>query len=480
MPGHPDALAEEPQPDVLLIMIDDMNDWVGVLGGNSQAITPNIDALAARGMVFTNAHAVSTACLPSRTAMLTGVSPFISGVYDQTGDWRDVEALQELPTLPQYFREAGYDTSGAGKIFHAHTYREYGFSGQQDADAWDRFYPSFERQLPDEVKPPSPPTNGNPLVVEATEGAEITVRYQHIGFDWSPVIAEDDAMGDGQVVSWIERQLSSPANGPRFIAAGIYRPHLPWYVPPAYFDMHPVDSIRIPDVKEDDLDDVPSAAPFQDSPGSQLKPTEQHDWVLKNDLWAEAIQGYLASMSFADAMVGRIVKALDGSGRADRTIVVLVSDHGFHLGEKGRWRKMTLWEESTRVPLIIVAPGVTSPGSQSAEAVSLLDIFPTIAELAGLDAPGHADGQSLIPLLADAGAMRAEPAISVWGRGNTAVRDDRYRLIRYVDGSEELYDHDVDPNEWTNLADDERYDSVRKRLAEYIPDEMAPSYTGEE
>lgn len=471
------STAGEERPDVLFIVVDDLNDWVGVLGGNPQAQTPNIDSLAARGMTFTNAHAVSTACLPSRTAMLTGVSPFTSGVYDQSGDWRDVEMLQNVPTLPQHFRESGYVTTGAGKIFHAHTYRSIGLSGQQDVDAWDAFYPSLERQLPDELRPLDAPVNGNPLVVEATEGGSIDVRWLHTGFDWSAVVADDRAMGDGQVTAWIEEQLLATSAGPRFIAAGIYKPHLPWYVPPAYFDLYPLESVAVPDVPDDDLDDVPEAAPFQGRPGGPSEPTEQHEWVVSNDLWQGAVRGYLASISFADAMVGRIIAALERSGRADDTIVVLTSDHGFHLGEKKRWRKMTLWEESTRVPLIIVSPGTTRPGSTSSEAVSLLDVYPTLVELAGLDAPAHLDGESLLPLLRDPGAKRDRPAISVWGYGNYAVRDERYRYIRYADGSEELYDHETDPNEWTNLAEDDAYRKVKADLARFIPEAAAESYT---
>ncbi|HEX5789013.1 MAG TPA: sulfatase-like hydrolase/transferase, partial [Woeseiaceae bacterium] len=330
------AEASDPPPDVLFIVLDDLNDWVGVLGGNPQARTPNIDRLAARGMVFTNAHTVATSCLPSRAAMLTGISPFNSGVYDQSGDWRDVELLRSVATLPQFFRESDYTSVGAGKIFHAHTYRAAGYPGQQDEDAWDAFYPSFERQLNDEVRPHDAPTNGNPLVVEATEGGEVDVHWLHTGFDWSPVIVDDRAMGDGQVVAWIEEQLLAETAGPRFVAAGIYRPHLPWYVPPAYFDLHPSGGIVVPDVPDDDIDDLPAAAPFQDMPHGPLTPTGQHEWVVENGLWQEAVRGYLASISFADAMVGRIIDALDRSGRAADTVVVLVSDHGFHLGEKKR------------------------------------------------------------------------------------------------------------------------------------------------
>ncbi|MBN1237852.1 MAG: sulfatase, partial [Gammaproteobacteria bacterium] len=348
----------------------------------------------------------------------------------------------------------GYRTLGAGKIFHAHTFGPGGFAGLNDTSAWDAFYPSLDRQLPDELGPPLRPANGNPLMA---------------GFDWSGLVAEDDAIGDGQVVSWVERQLRAETGTPRFVAAGIFRPHLPWYVPRQYFDMYPLDSVQLPAAPADDLDDVPEVAR-----AGTYQSRELHEWVVEQQVWREAVQGYLASISFADAMVGRLLDALEESGRADRTIIVLFGDHGFHLGEKQRWRKMTLWEESTHVPLIVVAPGVTQPGSSSGEAVSLMDLYPTLAELAGLDVPAHVEAESLTPLLRDPGAVREAPAVITYGYDNHAIRDERYRYIRYADGSEELYDHRNDPNEWHNLAGGRGSDAVIARLARYLPDRNAP------
>jgi arylsulfatase A-like enzyme len=241
-------------------------------------------------------------------------------------------------------------------------------------------------------------------------------------------------MGDGQTVAWVGRQLGTEIDSPRFVAAGIYRPHEPWYVPPQYFAMHPLEAIELPAVRDDDLGDVPAAAP------DEFSATRIHEWMLAEDKWREGVQAYLASVSFADAMVGQLLDALDASGRADRTIIVLWGDHGFHLGEKGRWRKSTLWEESTHVPLIVVAPGVTTPGSRSAHAVSLMDIYPTLVELAGLEKPAHVEGRSLVPLLEDPSREWDFPAVTTYGRNNHAVRTDRYRYIRYADGSEELYE----------------------------------------
>ena len=455
LPGH---AQDADRPDVLFIAIDDLNDWVGVLGGHPQAKTPNIDALAARGMVFANAHASAAICNPSRTSLMLGLRPSTTGIYENEPNWLHHEHLADLPTIPRYFRDHGYRTLGAGKIYHAHTYRIDAFSGYQDARAWDAFYPSFERQLPDEVGPPVRPANGNPI---------------HIGLDWSNVVADDRAMGDGQVAAWISERLIEPTDRPRFVAAGIYRPHLPWYLPQAYFDAHPLPDIVLPTVLINDLDDV-SEIGREFEQGTFMPPLDIHEWVVEADKWAEGVQAYLASVTFADAMVGQIVDALDRSGRAGNTIIALWSDHGWHLGEKQRWRKHTLWEESTRVPLIFVAPGVTAPGSRSERTVSLIDLFPTLAELAGIETPGHLEGTSLVPLLRNPDLEWNSPAISTHHFGNHAVRNERYRYIRYYDGSEELYDHDADPNEWHNLADDPDYADAKAELASWLPSEEAP------
>lgn len=458
-------LAPQPAspPDVLFIIVDDMNDWVEPLGGYPDVRTPNIDALARRGMLFTNAHTPGAACLPARTAILTGLTPFTSGFYTQIGDWRTHPRTAGVTTLPRYFRDSGYRTLGAGKLFHAHTYTMAGYTGQQDVTAWDAYFPSLQRQLPDEVQPAPGQTDGEAVGNGLRTG----------GFDFYPTVTEDHAMGDGQIAAWISRQLQSASTGPRFVSAGIYRPHLPWYVPQKYFDMFPLERIARPPYLDTDHDDIPeSALGIGVEGGMQLPVTREwlKDAAGGYRKWREAIQGYLASMTFADAMVGEIVYALDRSGRADDTIVVLVSDHGFHLGEKDRWGKMTLWEESTRVPFIIVAPGVTTPGSRSAEAVSTQSIYATLVELAGLSRPSHVEGSSLVPLLRNPGMAWDDVAMTTFGPyGNFAVRDDSHRYIVYADGREELYDHRTDPNEWVNLASDPRVADIKAALAARLP-----------
>mgnify|MGYP003624195256 CR=1 FL=1 len=449
------------KPDVLFIAVDDLNDWVGVLGGHPQTKTPNIDALAARGMLFTNAHTPAAACLPARTAILFGMSPFSSGVYTQLGDWRTNPTFDDAISLPRYFRNNDYLTLGGGKLFHAHTYAAQAFGGQQDVNAWDAYFPSLDRQLPDEVYPPS---GRGP---NSVAGNGISTG----GFDFAPTITTDAAMGDGQVVNWVSQQLRAARTGPRFLSAGIFRPHLPWYAPKKYFDMYPVEDVILPDYLENDLDDVPAV--YADLAGAEPDLNESTmDWIKERGTrkWQEAVQGYMAAVSFSDAMVGELIDALDESGQADNTIIVLWADHGFHLGEKDSWGKMTLWDETTRVPFIIVAPGVTTPGSRSDEVVSTLSIYATLAELAGLDRPEQIDGNSLVPLLENPDMAWDDVAITTYGDyGNFTVRDDKHRYIIYSDGEEELYDNALDPNEYINLADDPRYAEIKAALAARIP-----------
>ncbi len=441
-------------PDILFIAIDDLNDWAGPLKGHPQAKTPNIDALARQGMLFTNAHTAAPGCNPSRTALMSGLRPSTSGIYNNLQDWRLSEAFEGIATLPRYFRQHGYDVRGGGKLFHGHSLTPLGFAGYNDTKAWDEFYPSIERQMPAEVRPSGWPING-------------AKQFYRGAFDWAPVEVEDWAMADAQVVAWAERRLARRSAKPRFLAVGLYRPHIPWYAPRKYFDLHPLEDVLLPEAPVSDLDDLPSA-------GKALLRREWQQYMIDNDQWKAAVQGYLAAMSFADDMVGRLLTALRRSGREKKTIVVLWSDHGYHLGVKQHWEKFALWEQTTRVPLVVRAPRVTEAGSGSGEPVSLLDIYPTLCELADLPKPPHLEGRSVAPLLEDPSNQWDHVAISTHGPNNHAVRDRRYRYIRYADGSEELYDHDADPLEWRNLAADPALRTVIERLAGLLPKENAP------
>jgi arylsulfatase A-like enzyme len=449
------------QPDVLFISIDDLNDWIGPLGGHPQAVTPNLDRLAARGITFTNAHAPAMLCNASRTAIMTGITPASSGVYENPTDWRKAKRLQGIPTIPRYFKDNGYQALGAGKLFHSSTYNSWAYFGYNDTTAWDAYFPSLDRQLPDEPAPHDRPANGSPY-------------SQNI--DWSVIATTDQAMGDGQVITWSIEQLLAASDKPRFNAVGIYRPHPPWYLPKKYFDMYKLEDIVLPSVIENDLDDIPDY-PKKDGYRGNSPPMGIHDWIVEDDSlnrWREGVRAYLASIHFADTMLGQLLDALEQSGRQDNTIIVLWSDHGWHLGEKARWRKETLWRESTHVPFIIVAPGVTQAGSKTNATVSLMDIYPTLVELAGLNNLTHVEGNSLVPLIKDPGRAWNHAAISTNGYKNHAVSTERYRYIRYEDNTEELYDLNSDPNEWHNLANDSQYADVKASLVDKLPTHNEP------
>ncbi|MCO6456410.1 MAG: sulfatase [Pirellulaceae bacterium] len=429
------------RPNVLFIAVDDLNDWIGPLGGHPQSTTPNISRLCERGMLFTRAYCAAPACNPSRAALMTGIRPSTSGVYHNPDPWR--QALPKAVTLPQHFMQHGYTALGSGKIYHG---------SFPDPASWDTYFPSKTRQTPGDPMPANRPLNGIP---------------QTAHFDWGPVEADDAQMGDAQVADWVIEQLGRSHDKPFFLACGMFRPHLPWYVPQKYFDQFPLDEIQLPKVLEDDLADVPPA-------GVKIaRPDGDHAKVLRHQQWKRAVQGYLASIAFMDGQIGRVLDALDRGPHKDNTIVVFWTDHGWHLGEKQHWRKFALWEEATRTPLAIVAPGV-KPGTRCDRPVNLLDIYPTLLELCGLPARQELEGVSLAALLSDPQRSWERPSLTTHGRGNHALRSERYRYIRYADGSEELYDHDADPLEWKNLAGDPRLANIKRQLAEWLPKEDAP------
>jgi arylsulfatase A-like enzyme len=442
-------LAESRPRNVLFIAVDDLNDWIGCLGGHPQAYTPNLDRLAARGVLFTNAHCTAPLCNPSRASLMTGVRPSTSGVYDNGQPMRKSPVLREVPTLPQHLRNHGYAVLGAGKIFHG---------AYPDPPSWDEYFPSQRKNKPDDPMPPNRPLNGLP-------------KPAH--FDWGPVNVTDADMGDSQVVDWTISQLEKRWSQPFFLACGLFRPHLPWYVPPRYFDRFPLNAIVLPRVNSDDLDDVPPI-------GREFaRPEGDHRKVVEHRQWREAVQGYLASIAFMDGMLGRLIDAFDRSPQAAQTTIVLWSDHGWHLGEKLHWRKFTLWEEATRSVLLMVAPGVTQPKRRCARSVSLLDIYPTVCELCAAPRAPHLEGISLLRLLGDPEADWDCPAVTTYFQYNHAVRSERFRYIRYRDGGEELYDHQTDPEEWNNLAGNPSYAAIKERLKGYLPRVNAPASTHE-
>ena len=418
--------------NVLFIAVDDLNHWVGHLGRNRQAITPNLDRLAARGVTFSNAHCAAPLCNPSRAALLSGMRPGTTGVYQNSDPYTGV--IQTQHSLFTRFREAGWKTLAKGKLWHGGT----GFKEQWVGEG------SSEKS--------------NPGAARLLENRSIG------GIQFGVLNGGDELVPDTATADYAISQLMQQHDSPFFLALGFHKPHMPWNVPRKYFDMHPLDEIDLPPVKEGDLEDIPKA-------GLQMaKPEGDHAEVLKSGRWKEAVQAYLAACSYLDAQVGRVLDALDSSPFRDNTIICLWGDHGWHLGEKEHWRKFALWEEATRVPLIWVVPGVKKAGGVCSRPVDLMSVYPTLCSLAGVPTPGHVEGQSIDSLLRDPQAEWNGAAVTTFGRNNHAVRDSRWRYIRYADGSEELYDHQSDPCEWTNLAARADSKMIRTELSRYLPD----------
>ncbi len=444
------------RPNVLFISVDDLNDWIGCLGGHPQTKTPNIDRLAASGVLFTNAHCAAPACNPSRTAIMTGISPHKSGLYDNRQKMREV--LPEAELMPKYFSRNGYWSAGSGKILHYFI----------DAHSWDEYYPPKEKEdpFPRTLYPENRPVNlprGGP--------------WQYVETDWAALDATDEEFGGDWLVSkWIGEQLSEQHDQPFFLACGIYRPHEPWFVPKKYFDLFPIEGIQLPlGYKEDDLDDLPPA-------GKKRGPNRYFAHIREHAQWKQGIQGYLASIAFADAMVGRVIEALENGPNRDNTIVVLWSDHGWHLGEKQHWQKFTAWRVCTRVPLIVRVPqGVpglskgTKAGATCSKPVNLVSLFPTLTELAGLPTKSDNDGPSMVPLLKDPETEWPHSSVTYLGEpGSYGLSAERWRLIHYANGDEELYDNQTDRHEWTNLAAQPEHADRLASLRELGPKKFAP------
>jgi arylsulfatase A-like enzyme len=432
---------------VLFLSIDDLNDWVGVLGGHPQARTPNLDKLAKHSVLFTNAHCAAPACNPSRAATLTGLRPTTTGVYGNRHPWR--QALPDAVSLPSHFRANGFKTVGGGKIFHPR---------YPDPDAWDEYFPDACSQRPDDPKPKGLPASG-----VAFPGP----------LDWGPLDVGKEATADAIVSDWAVEQLMKAGDDLLFLAVGINRPHLPWYLPDKYFDMFPLDTLQLPEVLPTDREDIP--------PIAFTLPDFPDDYVLMDEhkTDAAAVQAYLAAVAFADEMVGKVLDALEASPIAEDTVVVLWSDHGWHLGEKLHWRKYSLWEEATRVPLMIRAPDFET-GLTCARPVNLMDIYPTLTDLCGLQPPYALDGMSLVPFLEDPMLDLGCGSVTSWLRGNDSVRTDRWRYTRYRDGTAELYDHETDPLEWVNLSGRPEHAELEAQLATFLPQTVADAVPDED
>lgn len=418
------------QPNILFIAVDDLNHWVGHLGRNAQTKTPNLDRLASRGITFTNAHCSAPVCNPSRAALLSGKRPSTSGVYDNGIPY--VSAIKSSDSLFTQFKNAGYETLAMGKLWHG----GIGFE-----DQWTKTG-SKERES----------INESNLDDRSIAGIKFGI-----------VNAGDDAIVDTPTADFGIEELKRKHDRPFLLALGFHKPHMPWNVPKKYYDLHPLDQIELPPTQPNDLDDLPEAG------RNMAKALGDHEAVTKSGRWKEAIQGYLAAISYLDGQVGRVLDALDESAHKSNTIIVLFGDHGWHLGEKQHWRKFALWEESTRAPLIWIVPGTTNAGDRCDRPVDFLNFYPTLCQLAKVPAPKHLEGRSIVGLLSDPKSAWDGVALTTFGQNNHAVRDDRWRYIRYADGGEELYDHQSDPYEWTNLAKLPEHGAKKRELAKHFP-----------
>ncbi len=461
--------AKAERPNVLFIAIDDQNDWIGHLGGHPLAKTPHLDALAERGTSFLNAHCNAPLCNPSRTSLMIGLRPTTTGIYGLSPWFRRVPGLEGRVSLPQHFAANGYRTLSVGKIFHGGSGAPRGGKGKGKGRAAEPAGPKeFQTSGPNPGVGSRPPRK---LVPPTPMG-------DHPLMDWGawPPDNDDAQKGDYQVASWAVEQIeAAPADRPFFLAAGFFLPHVPCYATQRWFDLYPDDDSVLPDIRRNDRDDTPrfSWNLHWSLPEPRLK------WLEEAGQWRNLVRSYLACTSFVDAQIGRVLAALEERGLAESTVVVVWGDHGWHLGEKGITGKNSLWERGTRVPLIFAGPGVAA-GQRCAQPAELLDLYPTLVELAGLPPRDDLEGISLGPQLRDAAARRARPAVTSHNQGNHAVRSERWRYIRYADGSEELYDLRTDPNEWTNLAGDPAHAGTIAAHREWLPEVDRPPAAGSE
>lgn len=443
------GLSAVEKPNVLFIAIDDLNDWVGCLNGHPQAKTPNIDRLASQGVLFTNAHCQAPISGPSRASVMTGLYPSSSGNYFQLND-SDIKKSNQITAKTDYlnvfFKNNGYTTIGAGKIFHL---------GDED-NTFEEYAGMFAGYGP------------NPQKRFKYDPAWFSNRKGRTATDWAAYPEHDSLLTDYQLAAWTASKLTKKIEKPFFMAVGFIRPHVPWYVSQRWYDMFPLKSIITPPYKKNDYDDIPEMG----RKVTAVPMMPDTEWLIETGQWKAMVQAYLASIAFVDAQVGKVLDALKNSPYADNTIVVLWSDHGYHLGEKNRVAKQSLWERSTSVPLIFKVPGINK-SIVCDKPVQLLDMYPTLAELCGLPQPKHIDGNSLTGLMQNPEIKWKHKALSFFGKGNVTVRDERYRFIQYEDGSQELYDMLLDPNEWNNLAHVPDYKKIIRELLRSVPRNMS-------
>ncbi|MCP4174580.1 MAG: sulfatase [Fuerstiella sp.] len=480
-----ESVISDERPNVLFIAVDDLNDWIGCLGGHPQALTPNMDRLAARGVVFTNAHCAAPACNPSRAAVFSGRMPARTGVWSNDSP-KLLKLHPKMQLLPTTLAKAGYQTLGTGKLLDSGSANRSLFAEHFTTEQrWSPFTRESVKYTDKEVHTKATDTPRH--VVKDRRRGPIILPLNRMpsdrkptttdgeSFDWGSVDVPESDMGDTRITDWAVERLQDRDDTPFFLGVGYYRPHIPLFAPSRYFDRFTQSPAELPSVRHDDVDDLSAIARKW-----AIEPVTagRHSTVVAHRQWRSAVEAYLACTTFVDHQVGRLIDALDDKTFGDNTIIVLWSDHGWHLGEKQHWGKWTGWERSTRVPLIVVPPGklanrFASAGSRCDVPVSLIDLFPTLTEMCNVTPPDELDGKSLVPLLRQPAGTADRQAVTTFGPGNVSLRTDRYRYLRYSDGSEELYDHDTDPHEWQNHAAKSDLRSLLNRLRQLIPPEWS-------
>lgn len=500
------GFSQSEKPNVLMIVLDDLNDYIGALEGHPQAFTPNIDALGSQGVLFTNAHSNAPICAPSRASFMSGILPSTSQNFN-FDNWLDNNTLVNSKILPEYFSENGYMTYKTGKITH---------SQAQEGSFWDERlvnslnYGPFAYNGNNNAMHPatileyyesSGPLDGT--IARLSNIPNVQADNNNPGYNgwWSngpfAYVNEEnrDLLPDEKSVDWLQEKITNLENNgsttPFFMALGLIRPHSPLVVPDKYFDMFPLEEVQIPVIKRNDRDDT-----FfnEGSAGYGLFEILDDGYTDRQLGLRKKVQAYLASVAFADDMVGQIMTTLDNSSFQDNTIVLLFSDHGYHVGEKQYLRKNALWNEATRVPLIIRSPlHSDNAGSMVNHPVSLVDVYPTLKDLCGLSGDtkknsngGNLDGHSLQPFLSNPsttswnGPSTALSSVGIWGlshpsKQNFSIVSNRYRYTKYANGNEELYDHLYDENEWINLVDRVEYNAVKQELKQQLKKQSLPN-----
>jgi arylsulfatase A-like enzyme len=457
------------KPNVIFFATDDLRAWINPLG-YEQAITPNLERLANMGITFTNAQAPGAYCAPSRTAIFTGLHSSTTGCYDDELYFFD---YPEMVGLHRAFNQAGYKAYGAGKLFH---HRE----GSIDMRGWEEYF-ARDQEIKELGYPmgyfPKDYTGSIPLPDPYPYSPYYTETGRQIDggafLEWGPIANElEESMAAAIRTNWVCELLTREHTEPFFIGLGLYIPHYPNYAPQKYFDLYNLDDIELPNVLEGDWLDLPDYMKNR-----MVNRDKIRQELIQLGAYKEAVRGYLAAVSFADAMLGRVLDTLEESQYKDNTVVIFWSDQGYHLGEKGQWGKHTLWQETTHVPLIISGGGI--PQNQKVNTtVSLIDLYPTLIDLCELDTPHEMDGVSLMSILQDpASAQDRNVFMPYYVRGGYTVVNQDYRYIQYHDGTEEFYDLNADPMEWINLAGENSYRSLMDEMAASAPQEFHQAAT---